>query len=189
MLEHDPATGIAELPLVHHQVDGVQGFCGGLRNDNALAGSEPVCLDDDRSSQLPRRDDRSRFVPGVADAVARGGDPVPGHELFRERLAALELGCGTGGTKDAKAAGPKQVDNAATERELGTDDGQIDREINGRVGERVDVIDADWDERCLRRDPVVAGRANDLRVLFAREFPRECMLSATTADNEHLHAA
>ena len=52
--EHDGRAGLAELPAIDHRGDGLHGLVAALGNDHALAGSEPVGLDDNLERLLRR---------------------------------------------------------------------------------------------------------------------------------------
>ena len=98
------------------------------RDDDALAGGETVGLDDDGEAELARRDrPRARRRRSSHDAIARGRNAVARHERPSRtpcctRAAprrATDRRCGS-------PRGAKAIDDAAIERQLGTDDGEID---------------------------------------------------------------
>ena len=103
------------------------GFAAIGRDDDALAGREAVGLDHDRKAELAAASTARASAAVVAHAVARGRNAVARHEALREDLAALELRRGARRTEDAQPARRKEIDDAAIERQLGTDDGEIDR--------------------------------------------------------------
>ena len=84
-------AGGAELTLLHRRADRGIGCRAVRRDDDTLAGGEPIGLDHHRKSELAVRDDRARVRGIVADAIARGRNAVARHELFGEHLAAFEL--------------------------------------------------------------------------------------------------
>ena len=61
------------------------------------------------------------------------------HEGLREGLAALELSCSAARPEDAKPVRREEVDDAAIEWQLGTDDGEIDAFALREREERVDI--------------------------------------------------
>ena len=87
--------------------------------------------------------------------------------------------------------GAKAIDDAAIERQLGTDDGEIDALALGERGERVGIAPTSiGDERARSAAmPALPGRADDRAdSRLARELPGERVLAAAAADDEHLHA-
>ena len=76
------------------------------------------------------------------DHELRRRDAVPRHELLGEDLAALELGRGLARTEDAQAPVLELVHDPQRERQLGSDDRQIDAELGGEPGQLVDLLGA-----------------------------------------------
>ncbi len=110
------------------------------------------------------------------------------HEIFRERLARFERRRALCRTDDRTPVGGKHIDNAKTERQLGTDDGQIhflagrDFEQPCRVGHvsrnASSYVGNSWISWCAKH----FGDA-----LFGGQFPNERMLPGSAADDEDLH--
>ena len=111
---------------------------------------------------------------------------------FANDLAAFELRGGARRTEDAQwPRDPKTIDDAAIERQLGTDDREIDAFAFGKRRERVGspaLIAA------IRRDAgdarhCPARTATSLTAGSARQFPGERVLAAAAADDQHFHDA
>ena len=111
------------------------------------------------------------------------------HEVLRERLAAFELGGGARGTEDPEAAGPERSTMPQSSGSSGPTTVRSMPPLRRAVGECMDIVHFDRNDRRRRRDPVVSGGTRDLDAAFSRELPREGMLTAARADDEHLHAA
>ena len=88
--------------------------------------ARPSALTTTGKPSSPRASDRMRVLGRLAYAVARRGDPVARHEALREHLAAFELRRRARRAEDQPAARREQIDDAAIERQLGTDDGEVD---------------------------------------------------------------
>ena len=89
-------------------------------DDDALARGQAVVLDDVRCTE--RVEGGLDLLHRRAD-VSQGGRHVGrGHDLLRERLAALETGRLRGGSEDGKPGLTAHVRDACDERGLGTDD-------------------------------------------------------------------
>ncbi len=135
------------------------GFVTVRGHDDALARGQTVSLDHDRQTELAARDRFQRIGGGVADTKARRRNSVARHERFRERLAAFELGGDLRRTKNAMPRRAKPIDDATIERQLGTDDREIEALAIGERTELVDGATLDGFRARVARDPGVAGRA------------------------------
>ncbi len=187
-LQHKPGTRVAELALLHRRAHSRLGRTAIGRNHHALAGCQPIGLDDERKPELPRPDGRVCLLRGFAHPVTRRRNAVPRHEVLREHLAALELRRGARGPEDAQAARAEQIDNAEVERQLRPDDGQVDVLMHRQRGEPIDVAAADGDPSCDSADAGVAGSADDFRHAgFGRQLPGERVLAAAAAHDEDSH--
>jgi len=147
-----------------------------------------VRLQDDRKAELAAIDRRARLVRRLAHAIARRRNAVTRHEAFRECLAAFELRGHARRTENAPSFHTKSIDDAAIERQLGADDGEIDRLTFGEREQRIGIgrIDRDGLRDC--RDAGVARRADDRgdgRV--AAEAPGECVFAPAAAGNQNPH--
>ena len=126
LFDHDPIAGRAEFPIQHRVGD--RPLRGGaiLGDHDALAGGETVGLQHDRQSELVAADRIERVVERLADTEARGRDAVTRHERLCERLARFEArGRGHRAEQQAAVVG-EAIGNAQTQRELGSDDGEVD---------------------------------------------------------------
>ena len=110
---------------------------------------------------------------------------------FREHLAALELRGGARRTEDRAASRREQIDDAAIERQLGPDDGEIDRARarRARAAPR-DRLASAATHRGHSGDAGIAGRAEHRGdAALGGELPGEGVLAAAAADHQDLHGA
>ncbi len=159
-----------------------------LGDHHALAGREPVVLDD------VRRAERVEGVGGglrrAADPGHRGRDAGGGHHLLREGLRALEPG---GLRRRAEAGDAPRADGVGDpgdQRRLGADHDEVDAEPLGQVRDRVAVDRVDRVELGDLGDAGVAGgRVDLLDAGVAGERGGERVLAAATADHQDVHEA
>ena len=112
------------------------------------------------------------------------------HEGLREGLAALELSCSAARPEDAKPVRREEVDDAAIEWQLRTNDGEIDAFALREREERVDIASADISDANATRDARVSGRGEDFGdAPFRGQFPDERVFAGAASDNEDSHVA
>ena len=187
-LEDDPRSGIAELPLLHRCAHRRLSDDAIRRDNDAFARRETIGFDDNGEAELSRANHGVCRVCGFAHAIARRRNAAARHELFREHLAALELRSRARRAEDAQAPRTKQIDDAAIERQFGTNDGEIDALAFGERGKRVDVAGGNRGEACDFCHPWIPGCAQHVADAgFAREFPGDRMLAAAASDHQNLH--
>src|SRR5262249_18643338 len=162
LFDHDPIAGRPEFPILHSTANRSMRPLAIDRDDDAFAGCETVRLHDHREPQLATRDERMRRGGVIAHAIARRGNSMPRHERLREHLARLELCCRATWAEDAKAVRCEEIDDAAIERQLGTDDSEIDPLMSREREECLYVGRADIDHARKLRDAGVARRTHDL---------------------------
>ena len=158
-LEHDAGAGGAELTVFHHRAYRVLGFDTVRGHDDALPRGQTVSLDHNRQTELAARDRFQRIGGGIADAKARRRNSVAGHERFRERFTAFELGRDLGRSENAMPRRAKPIDDATIEWQLGTDDREIEALAIGERTELVDGATLHGFRARVARDPGVARRA------------------------------
>ena len=108
-LDHDLGARLAETAAEHH-VDGGFGLGQRLRHDHALAGGEPVGLDDDRRALLAHIGLGGR---GGGEALIGGGrDVVRPAQVLGEALGAFELRRRLARPERLDAGGGEIVDDA-----------------------------------------------------------------------------
>jgi hypothetical protein len=91
-------------------------------------------------------------------------------------------------TEDQPLVRPESIDNAAAQRQLGTDDREIDRFARGEIDERIGIRDVRPHASRERRDAGVARRAHDFgNLALARKAPRQGMFASTAADDKNSH--
>ena len=124
----------------------------------------------------------------LTHVIAGGGKVVALQEILRERFAAFELRGRSVGTEYTEPATLELVREAENQRELGTDHGETDGEILGKISELDDVGGVDVDTIRDARDAGVSRGAVELRYLRALlELPREGVLTPASAYDEHPH--
>ena len=155
---------------------------------DALAGREPVGLDDARAAELVdgpacRLDVRARH--GARRRHARRL-----HQLLREGLRALHAR-GTGRRAEDGDASPSQrISEAEHERQLGSDHDEPDLEVVGKRYQAADVVDGDLVAGRDPRDAGVAGRAMQFATGGARgERLRQRVLPPARTDEQDPHRA
>ena len=122
----------------------------------------------------------------VASAV---GMPWRLKNSLEKTLEDLDLRGQARGPEDRQLSLLELVHDAERERQLGPDDGQVDVELLGQIGDLDGV--ARRDRKAVRdlRDAGIAGRAEDLLDhRAAMERPAERMLPPPSADDQDLHA-
>jgi hypothetical protein len=127
-------------------------------------------------------------VKGGAGAVARGRAPVPRNELLRDHVAALERRGGARRPENRPARRLESIDDAAIERQLGPDDGEVHGFAFGQRQQPVDIADGHRGVACHGTRSGVPGRADyrrDLRI--PGETGGEGVLAAAGADDKYLH--
>ncbi len=158
-----------------------------LGDRHALAGREPVRLDHDSwTCQLADRLDpllqRRNLSPGG------GWDSSLFHRLLGKRLRALQFGGRRARAEGHMTALGERIDESGDERRLRPHHGQVHSFALHGLHESVDVVHRDVQHSCVSGDPGVAGRTQQLRLLWgARQSPHKRVLPATGSDNEHLH--
>jgi len=131
-----------------------------------------------------------RRLEGGVPAVAARRRPSLAHDLFGEKLAALDAGGLGVRSEHAQAALAEQIGQAGDERRLRSDHGQVGTLLGGEVEQRRDVVGADGHAVRLGGDAGVARGAEHLRSEAGlHERMDEGVLSAAAADHEHPHAA
>ena len=184
-LLHDDGD-VAEAALDQHLVQRRAGLALVRGDHDALAGREPVRLDDGRVAG-----DRGHARLDVLDERVRGGgDAGRGHDLLGVGLRALEPRGGGDGAEAADAGGEQGVGEPVDERRLRPDDDEVDLRRAGRGGERVGIVRGRVERPRVAADSRVAGRAQDLgRLRRAQQRPDERVLAPAGPDDEDPHTA
>jgi hypothetical protein len=103
---------------------------------------------------------------------------MPRHEVFRKRLAALEPRGGGARTEDAMTRRAKAVDYPAIERQLRTDDGQIESLAIGQRQQAVDIAGVNGGKPGVQTNAGVPRSARHFTVWRrARQGPNQSMLT------------
>ena len=132
VLDHHPLPGRPEAPLAHHLVERPLGQGRARADADALAGRQAIGLH--HAGTAPLADVRARRLQIVEAAESGVGNPVAGHELPGEGLAALETRHLPGRTEDGHAGLPQAVGHTVGEGILGTDHDQVDALFERRGG-------------------------------------------------------
>ena len=137
ILDDDGRARLPELPLAQHAIERGFSLRERRRDDDALAGREPVRLDDDRRSF---GGDVVTCCLEVRECpICRRRDLVPREKRLREGFRALELSAGGARAEALEAGRLEAIDDAADERQLGAYDGQSDALFLGRIDERREI--------------------------------------------------
>ena len=183
LLDDEPAVGLGEAGT------GVlDGDLARVGDDDALAGGEPVVLDDVRGAEGVER--RLDLLHRRAH-VGQGGRHVGrGHDLLGEGLAPLETGRLRGGPEDGEPGLTAYVGDACDERRLGADDDEVDPVLARERGDRGPVEDVDGDAEGGDVDARVARRGDDRVDLgIGRDGLDESVFTGAGAEHEDLHGA
>ena len=185
LLHHQLGAGLAQ-PAAEHHVDRGLRLGDAFRHHHALAGGEPVGLDDDRRALrahiVLRR--RRRGEP----LVGGGRDVVRPAQVLGEALGAFEAGGGLARAERLDAGGREIIDDAGAERRLRPDHDQIDRMRLAERDHRRVVGDVERHDLALLGDAGIAGRAIEPLGERARgDLPGERMLAPAGAEEEDVH--
>ena len=182
----DAAARSTEDVVFHHGVDGFDGFCFRLGDDDALAGSQAIGLDDDRCALF--------LNIGLGGfAIGKGGvscrrDVVFLHEVLGKDFGPFHLGCGLVRAKDSQAFGLGQVGNAFGQGDFRADDEHVDAFVFGIVRDGVQIGQGDVDALGDFTHSGAAG--NGIELIDARalsQFPGQSMFAAAAADDCYFH--
>ena len=137
--DHDiPTRRPPEFLADHDPLNCLDGVGPILAHDHALAGRQPVRLDDDR--KLARADVRPRGFRVVEHAKLSSRDVGMPHELLREDLAAFQSSSRLARAEDAQPGCLKGVHDAGRERVFGADDGQANVFLLRKADELVEIV-------------------------------------------------
>ena len=155
-------------------------------DDDALAGSQAVGLDDDGRALLV---DVGMCCGRLGKSGEfRGRDVVAGHEVLGEILRGFELRGFLGRAENLQAAGAEDVDHAGGERRFRADDGEVDLVLLGEISQGFRVGDVDVFQLVLaRRAGVAGGDENLLQAGRLRQAPGHGVLAAAGTDDEEFH--
>ena len=156
-------------------------------DDDALARSEAVVLDDEGRAELLAG--RLDLVDRVADVRHRGGHAGLGHHLLREGLAALELRRLGARAEGGEAGLAQAAGHPGDERTLGADHHEVDVELLRQRDGGVEVAEVERARVGVPCDAGVPGGGVELlHVRVGGQRSDEGMLPSTGAEHEHLHA-
>jgi hypothetical protein len=186
--DHDGVTGAAET-AAEHAGGRFDRRLVGRADDDALAGREPVGLDDHGQSLCP---DIGR-IEGVfvERRVARCRYTVAFEEILGKRLRPFQARRGPGGTKARATCGGEAIDDAGDQRTFGTYDGECDFLARRKLEQGLDIVGRDVDIAYLGLERRARVPRSDEHVVNARRMralPRQRVFAAATADDQNLHA-
>jgi hypothetical protein len=185
LLDHDLAAGFPES-AAEQVVDGSLGLAKGIGHHDALAGREPVGLDDGRTGHSPQVAFRG---VGVGEPGKRGcRNPVLGAELLREALGALETRGEPARPEGPDAERGEIVDETRDQRRLGSDHHQPDVFLPAQRQDCVVVGDVERDVAAEPRRSGIARRDQERRAERARrDRPSQGMLASARSDEKDVH--
>jgi hypothetical protein len=187
VLDQDAIPRRAEAPLHQHRLDRRFRLAAIGGDHDALAGRQPVRLDDDRSVAAPLQD-APRFVRPRRHLERGGRDAVPHHELLGEHLARLDLGRGPGGAEELKPLRGELVGDAGGERRLGPDHGEIDAARARQRRDAADIGRIAGQAQGVPGDAGVPRQCHDLRDAGAPpQAPCEGVLARAASDHQDFH--
>src|SRR5262249_2281700 len=186
LLHDDLRPGLAERTLAHELVDGARGLRHRSTDEDALPAREPVRLDDHRRAELADVLLRGGQIAEHAEGRAR--HVVAATELLGERLRALQTSGRRPRAEGGEARLREAVDEPERERQLRTDDRQIDAALAREALQAREVVDRDRHAVRVGGDAGVAGRAvESVHARALAELPHERVLATASADDEDPH--
>src|SRR5260370_852834 len=181
-------TGAAET-AAEHTGGGFDGRLVGLADDDALAGREPVGLDDHGQALRPD-------IVGIEGlfgkgGVARGWYAVALQEVLGVRLRPFQARRGAGGAEASAASRGETIGDACDQRTFGADDGESDVLARGECKQGVDIVGGGGNVAglWLARGARLSWR--DQYLIHARRLralPGQRVLAAAAADDQDFHA-
>ena len=185
-LHHHLRAGRTEGAAKHH-VDRRLRLGHGGGDDHALAGGEPVGLDDDRRALRAhvalRRIDRAEAL------IGGGGNGVRLAQILGEAFGAFEPRRRARRAKRLDAGGGEIVDHPGAERRLGSDHDQVDLLRPAKRDDRCVVGEVERDQLAFAGNAGVARRAVEPIHERARgKLPGERVLASTRTEEKNLHA-
>ena len=175
-----------EFVMAHHFIDCIESFLFGHGNDDTLAGSKAVCLDDNRSAFFT---DVSLRISGVfADFEESCRDPVLLHQFLGKNLRTFDFGSSGRRPEDVQPVSFEYIDDPGYERSLRPHHGQIDVVVFRPSGKTFQVgrIQADTFRQIFH--PGTAGNRVQLFHFGALgQFPNDGVFPAAAANDKYLH--
>jgi hypothetical protein len=143
LLDDNSVAGRTELAGQHDVLESLHSLFLGLRDDDTLAGSETVSLDDD--VVVDAVEVCLCFVVVAKVLVCGSGDVVVLHKVLAEGLATFHTGSGLIGTEalDVRQVLSKVVDNAGNKRGLRTRNQEVDRVVACELDQSSKVVGLD----------------------------------------------
>ena len=113
---------------------------------------------------------------------------MTGHERFRERLAGFHAGCSRGRAEDQVALAGEAIGKAQAQRQLRSDDGEIDLFPLDDVNEIIRAGHVRTNETGNRLDTGISRRTEDFSdVALGSKPASQGMLARTGTDNQNSH--
>ena len=184
-LDDEFGASRAKLAAKNH-LDGGFRLGDAFRYHHALAGGEPVGLDDDRRAAGARIG--LGFV-GVAKALVGGGRYAGGAaQILGEALGTLKLRRGAARPESLDACGLQVVHNAGAKRGFRPNDNEIDAVRPTKRDDRGVIGQVERDAFRFLRDAGIAGGAEQtIRQRTGRHLPGERVLASTGAEKQNIH--
>src|SRR5579884_545602 len=177
-----------ELLPDHNAFDEVPCFAFLGRHQDALAGAQPVRLDDQGPFHLSQSG-AGFFRALVGSVHLRRGDAVPLQEFLRENLAAFELRRNLRGPENWEAPRSKRVTDSVDEWQLRSHNRQVRTTFLGQFNQSRRVSRIHADAFGFLGNPAVAGRAPDLFYSWALpQLPHQSVLAPAASDHQNFHS-
>ena len=187
LLNDDLVAGIAEGLILHDALDGFLALFQSLGDQNALAQSQTVGLDDDGEGSA------FQIFHGldgiIEDFVSSGGNAVLLHQVLGENLTCFNTGSLGIRAKAGNADFVQTVYAAQSQRIVGSNHSEINRVCLGKLHDCGNVLGADLGNADgVSGNAAVAGQSIDglYRGIFFQLFDNG-VLAATAANNEKVH--
>ena len=176
--------GVAGQHILHRR----NGFLLRFGKDHTLAGRQTVSLNDDRRTLLPDIGDGFFHIGEIS--IGGGGYVMPGEKILGKGLGAFQLRGSSCGTKAMQVGSLEGIDHSQHQRGFGTDNGQIDLFVFGKLGQDRNVISSDSDIfefRFMGRTGITRCHVYDLHVFRLGCFPGQGMLTPAATNDQNLH--
>ena len=185
LLDHDLRAGGSEC-AAEHRLDRRDGLLDRDGYHDALAGGEPIRLDDDRRPALAQVELGSVSLGEAGEGGGRDAEVAA--QLLRETLRAFELRRGPRRAERLDPRGREIIHQARDERRLRADHDEADvfRPAERRHGRVVRDVERDVSP-ALRRAGVARRDEKPVAERARRDGPRQRVLASARADQKDVH--
>ena len=183
LLDDDTCTRLAKLVARQHGVDGLMRFGQRHGHHHALAGSQPVRLDDDRRTLGI---DVTVGFSGVGKSgKSRRRNLVPGHEALGKILGGFQLCRFAGWPENLQPSCAEKIDDTRRQRRFRANNGHGDAFALGKIsqGRRIDKIQV-FDPVLPQRSGVTRCNIDFLHHRRLGQTPGQRVLTTPGTDDE-----